>query len=625
MRRDFFSFSVYKTRSKSHLGLRSQSLEAIVNIISICLLGVGAMEKITVSDQITTAEIGDPEKAGAHRVVEHDQASISDKDSAEFQGGVKRVRAVTSAWSKKTLVLMFVLLYLVSFVDALLVSVQGSLNPYITSAFGKHGLLTVVSVVSTILGGSSKLTLAKVIDIWGRVEGFLFMLLIMVIGLIMKATCNGIEMYTAAHTLYWVGHIGLGYVIEIMLADMTSLKNRMIIIGINGTPGICSTFAGPKIAGLFESNLNFRWAFGAFAIMLVGVSIPVCTVMLFMERRATKNGNLTKERSGRSWWQTIVHYIIEFDVIGIILVTAAFALILIPFNIASYAPKGWASGYIIAMEVLGVFCVPAFYVWERYYSPVQFLPWKYLKEPTIIGSCMLYAVMFLSVFCWNSYFGSYLQVVHRLDIVTANYVLNTLSLTSFIFSPIFGVLIRITGEYKWTAISGIPILLLGTALLVPFRQPATHVGILTMTQILTGLGTCIFSVCAQLAVMTMVTHQEVAVVMAIYGLFGSIGAAVGQAIAGGMWNNMTKNEMYARLPEESKHLAGVIFGDMVKQMSYADGTPERAAIVGAYADVQRKMVIVGVCFVPLCIACTWFWRSVNVKKLFKEQTAGNVW
>ena len=186
-------------------------------------------------------------------------------------------------------------------------------------------------------------------------------------------------------------------------------------------------------------------------------------------------------------------------------------------------------------------------------------------------------------------------------------------------------LIRITGEYKWTAISGIPILLLGTALLVPFRQPATHVGILTMTQILTGLGTCIFSVCAQLAVMTMVTHQEIAVVMAIYGLFGSIGAAVGQAIAGGMWNNMTKNEMYARLPEESKHLAGVIFGDMVKQMSYADGTPERAAIVGAYADVQRKMVIVGVCFVPLCIACTWFWRSVNVKKLFKEQTAGNVW
>lgn len=82
--------------------------------------------------------------------------------------------------------------------------------------------------------------------------------------------------------------------------------------------------------------------------------------------------------------------------IGIILITAVFSLILLPFSIDSYAPKGWASGYIIAMEVLGVACIPAFYVWERYFSPVQFLPWKYLKEPTIIGSSLLYGVMFIS-------------------------------------------------------------------------------------------------------------------------------------------------------------------------------------------------------------------------------------
>ena len=40
---------------------------------------------------------------------------------------------------------------------------------------------------------------------------------------------------------------------------------------------------------------------------------------------------------------------------------------------------------------------------------------------------------------WNSYFGSYLQVVHRLDITSAGYVLNAFSLTSYIFSPLFGV------------------------------------------------------------------------------------------------------------------------------------------------------------------------------------------
>jgi len=84
-------------------------------------------------------------------------------------------------------------------------------------------------------------------------------------------------------------------------------------------------------------------------------------------------------------------------VIGIILITAAFSLILLPFSIATYAPDGWASGYIIAMEVLGVLCLPAFYAWERFFSPVQFLNWKYLTEPTIIGSSLLYCAMFISI------------------------------------------------------------------------------------------------------------------------------------------------------------------------------------------------------------------------------------
>ncbi|KAL4782686.1 major facilitator superfamily domain-containing protein [Aspergillus varians] len=572
--------------------------------------------------------IGPVEKmAGPNQAVNEadEKGSLSDKDSAQFQGGVQRVRAIASSWSTTTLILMFVLLYFVSFVDALLGSIQTTLNPYITSEFGKHGLLTVVSVVSTILGGSSKLTLAKIVDIWGRIEGFIFMVVIITIGLIMKATCKTIEMYAAAHTLYWVGHIGLLYIIEIMLADMTSLRNRMIMIGINGTPGICSVFAGPKIAALFYKNLNFRWAFGAFAIMLVGVCLPVVIVMLLMQRKAEKNGFLRREPSGRVWWQNIVHYAVEFDVVGIILITAVFSLILLPFSIASYAPNGWATGYIIAMEVLGVVCIPGFYVWERYFAPVQFLPWKYLQEPTIIGSCMLYGVMFASAFTWNSYFSSYLQVVHRMDITTANYVLNAFSLTSFVFSPIFGLLIRYTGEFKWTAMAGIPILLLGTALLIPFRTPTTHIGLITMTQVLVGLGTCLFAVCGQLAVMAPVTHQEIAVVMAIWGLFGSIGSSVGSAIAGGMWNNILMPELHRRLPEEKKDLAASIFASIETQMEYADGTPERAAIVGAYGDLQRKMVIVGVCLVPLCLLCTWFWRNVNVKKLSREQTSGNIW
>jgi hypothetical protein len=73
------------------------------------------MEKTTAVGQVTPASgiNHDAERAmeldQARNDRSDDKASISDADSAEFQGGVQRVRAITASWSTKTLVLMFIL------------------------------------------------------------------------------------------------------------------------------------------------------------------------------------------------------------------------------------------------------------------------------------------------------------------------------------------------------------------------------------------------------------------------------------------------------------------------------------------------------------------------------------
>lgn len=79
------------------------------------------------------------------------------------------------------------------------------LTPYVTSAFALHSLTATTGVMSGIIGGVSKLTLAKILDIWGRPQGFLFVVILMTIGLIMMAACNGVETYAAAQVFYWVG------------------------------------------------------------------------------------------------------------------------------------------------------------------------------------------------------------------------------------------------------------------------------------------------------------------------------------------------------------------------------------------------------------------------------------
>ncbi|KAL3461542.1 major facilitator superfamily domain-containing protein [Aspergillus heterothallicus] len=552
-----------------------------------------------------------------------DEDAFDSDANSNFQEGVQRARAITAIWSKWTLLSLFCLLYIISFVDYLQNAIDSTLNPYITSSFGRHGLLNVGSVLSSIIGGVAPLALAKVVDIWGRVEGFVVMITVCVVGMILKATCHTVEQYVGAHVLYWTGHIGMIYVIEVMISDMTTLRNRMIYFGINGTPRIASTFAGPAIADLFYKHLDFRWAFGAFAIILVGCSAPAMGLMVWMSHKAKKQGLIESRRreSNRIIFSSLKHYFIEFDVPGILLITAALALLLLPFSLVSYAPNGWKTGYIIAMLVLGVFLFPAFYLYEAYLAPVQFLPFKYLKQGTIVGSALLYGLMFLSTFTWNGYYGSYLQVVHRLSIKNANYVLNAYSLTSTVFAPLIGALISYTGNFKWTAYTGVPIMLLGTALIIPFRSPGTNPGVLALTQILVGLGSGLFTVCSSLAIMAPVTHQYIAVVNALGGLFGGVGAGIGLAIAGALWNNLLPVELHNRLPESQKVNSRTIFGDIVLQMSFADGTPERDAIVDSYAHVMRLMVITGAALMPLCLASIVIWKNINVREI--EEKKGN--
>lgn len=73
------------------------------------------------------------------------------------------------------------------------------------------------------------------------------------------------------------------------------------------------------------------------------------------------------------------------------------SLLLLPFSLVSRSPNGWKTGYIIAMIILGVVLLAAFAIWERYFAPVAYFPFKFLKDRTVLGACMLYGIMFLSI------------------------------------------------------------------------------------------------------------------------------------------------------------------------------------------------------------------------------------
>lgn len=96
-------------------------------------------------------------------------------------------------------------IWCIYFFDAMQSTVSSSLTPFVTSAFEAHSLTAATSIMSSLIGGIFKLPLAKILDIWGRPQGFVCMVVTMVVGLLMMAVCQNVQTYAAAQVFYWVG------------------------------------------------------------------------------------------------------------------------------------------------------------------------------------------------------------------------------------------------------------------------------------------------------------------------------------------------------------------------------------------------------------------------------------
>lgn len=79
-----------------------------------------------------------------------------------------------------------------------------------------------------------------------------------------------------------------------------------------------------------------------------------------------------------------------------LLVVGGFSLILLPLTIATYQEKKWESPSIIAMIVIGGICIIAFAVWEKWFSPVSFVPFEVLVDRTVLPACLVSSCLFIA-------------------------------------------------------------------------------------------------------------------------------------------------------------------------------------------------------------------------------------
>ncbi|KKK20503.1 hypothetical protein P175DRAFT_0547559 [Aspergillus ochraceoroseus IBT 24754] len=566
----------------------------------------------TTSDTLSLVEENEKE------VIQHPNEITQDA-----QMGVQKAEAAALVWSKTAVYGIFAWIWLCFFITSLQLSISNNMIYYAYAGFASAPQISQAYIVSTIVSGVIQLPIAKILNLWGRAEGYLVFVGVLVLGLIIIASCNGPNSFAAGYTLYWISYNVVNFILSIFIVDLSGLRNRAFLYAFIGTPSICTAFVGPIAAQAFQQRSTWRWSYGCFAIIIFFVFVPLAFVFKFYQRKAEKMGLFVKTPSGRTTLQSIVHYFHEFDIIGGFLLMAAFVLFLLPFSLEIYGYGGYSSATFITMVVIGILLFPVFAIWESYFVSTHFIKWELFKKRTVLGACVLSALVFFNYNTWDQYLYYYVQVVYNLNTTDTGYVTQTYTVGASIWSVVFGIWIRQTKYFKNVCLFfGVPLFLLGAGLMIHFRGSETQIGYLIMCQIFIAFsgGTLVIGI--DMAVMAAADRDSIPMLVAMLGLCSSLGGSIGYAVAVAIYSNTFPQALRSALPNDTQSdLDTLYLGGSAAQLAYPPGSATRSALNHAWATSQKYECIAATAILILAFPAVAMWKNYSVDK---KQMKGTV-
>lgn len=209
--------------------------------------------------------------------------------------------------------------------------------------------------------------MAKIADVFGRLEAFCLCIGLYVLGLIQMAASNNVESFASAQVFYSAGSTGLLILQQIFIADTTDIPNRALFSTLPDLPYLVTTWIGSIISNaIMRSSGSWRWVYGMWTIIMPVAFIPLALSLWVNARRAKKMGLAPPQHTTLKggFVKVVGNVWKDLDIGGILILSGGFSLILIPCTLANTASGGWQNPDIIAMVTVGAVLLIIFPFWE---------------------------------------------------------------------------------------------------------------------------------------------------------------------------------------------------------------------------------------------------------------------
>lgn len=539
----------------------------------------------------------------------------------EKSPGVIRVEALSSVMTLADRIFIFFGVFLIAYAYGLDGTLRYTYQPYATASFDDHSLLSSINVLRAVIAAAAQPTAGKIADVFGRVELICLSVFFYIIGTIVESVAHNIQTFAGGAVIYQVGYTMVMFLVEVIIADITSTRARLLFSYIPALPFIINTWVSGDIADAVLGVTTWRWGIGMWCIIYTVCALPLLVSLMIVGRRAKKMGKLSKTKSS---FQTLggkaflVDLFWRLDVIGVILMIAVFALILVPLTIAGGFKTQWKTAHVIAPLVVGVLCIPVFVIWElRARHPL--LPFYLMKDRAVWGPLGMAMLLNFAWYMQGDYLYTMLVVAFDFSIAAATRVSSLYSFVSVITGFILGLIVFKVRRLKMFIIAGTVLFMVAFGLLIRYRGSPSSSGRSGVigAEVLLGIAGGMFPYPAQASLQVGLKHEHLAVMTGIYLATYNIGSAFGNAVSGAIWTQVLPYALEDRLASINSTLAVSAYGDPFTAAStYPIGTPERTAIIDAYQHTQRLLCIAGIC---LCVPLIAFAFVLRNPKLNDQQ------
>ncbi|KAL1409289.1 hypothetical protein Q8F55_006122 [Vanrija albida] len=548
----------------------------------------------TLYPQLATDEKG--------RDVEDVQSSDDDNDTRkDVPYGIQHIEATVHTFTRVDYWILFLSIFLVGCFDNM------SRTPYQAAALSSWSAAarsSTLGVTRAVISAAAQPVYAKLSDFLGRPFVIMVFTVIYVVGCIVQATSQNFDNYMGGFVLFVLAFSGQAVTFAVLIADTTSTRSRVAFSLVPSLHITINAWVSGTIAQKIMKSSTWRWGFAIGSITVPILTIPLLATLLLGKRRAERRGllagvpKLTSVMRRSSGWKDLFWRV---DAVGLLLLAASLALMLIPLTLGGGSKARWAQAKQIVPLVVGVVvALPAFLIWQWKGARYPIIPFRMLKDRHVLCSFAISTLSAIAASSQGSYLYYTLLVSFSRSVESATRIQNIYTFVRTVGGLAVGFVIRKVPFLRPFIMAGGLAFVLAYGLLYRYRgghSDGDIAGLIAAETIL-GLAAALAYFPAQTALQVVVKHEHVAATTALFTACFSVGSAIGAAMTGAIWTSMMPDKLLqglqgANVPDAAK-IAKEVYGNPLKFIEKNPvGSVARVAVEGAYRDVQRYICISG--------------------------------